>query len=260
MEIKSFKKKNGNIYEIIFTDNTKLELYDDVIIKYNLLINKTITEKSLKEILSVNQKIAAYMKAIKYLNFKLRTPKEIERYLTKNNYEEDTIKETIARLKKEKYLDDEIYIKSFINDQINLTLKGPQKIRQELLKLGFKDTQFMPYLDSFTADIWHEKIKKIIAKRIKSNHNLSTKVLKEKTKQYLVKEGYWLNQIIDIIDYYDFPIDNDILKKEFNKEYVKLKKKYEGIELRSKIKTNLYRKGFNLAQIDTLLTDINTND
>ena len=39
MEIKKFKKKKSNLYELLFTDNTILNLYDGTIIKYNLLVN-----------------------------------------------------------------------------------------------------------------------------------------------------------------------------------------------------------------------------
>lgn len=260
MEIQSFKKKNGNIYEIKFKDNTKLSLYDDTIIKYNLLVNKKIATKTLKEILDFNQKIEAYYKALKYLSIKMRTKYEISNYLIKNNYDEKIILETIKRLEKEKYLDDTLYIKSYINDQINLSLKGPQKIRQELLKLGFKEEIFQDYLNSFSNDIWQEKIMKIITKKVKSNHNLSDKMLKEKTKQYFLKEGYFLNQILENIDNFEFTIDDNILMKEFNKECIKLSKKYRGYELQNKLKYNLYRKGFDLSSIDKLLDTIDNDE
>ena len=139
MEIKKFKKKKSNLYELLFADNTTLNLYDDTIIKYNLLINKNIDKQKLLEVVAYNNILEAYYKAIKYLTIKLRTKKEIEKYLLKNNYNPGTIKEVIVRLEKEKYINNDIYIKAYINDALNLTSKGPNLIKKELERLGFKE-------------------------------------------------------------------------------------------------------------------------
>ena len=42
MKIKTFKKKRSNLYEITLDNNSKINLYDDIIIQYNLL--KEITK------------------------------------------------------------------------------------------------------------------------------------------------------------------------------------------------------------------------
>lgn len=258
MEIKKFKKKKSNLYELLFTDNTILNLYDGTIIKYNLLVNKNIDKKKLLEIIAYNNILEAYYKAIKYLTIKLRTKKEIEKYLLKSNYNKDTINEVIARLEKEKYIKNDIYIKAYINDALNLTSKGPNLIKKELEHLGFKENEYNDYLN-IDSNIWHEKINKIITKKEKSNHNYSSKVLVNKIKDYLIKQGYYLNDINACLNNIDFVDNDDILKKEINKEYRKLSKKYENEELRLKIKYNLYRKGFDMSKIEEMLTCFNTD-
>ena len=40
MKIIKFKKDKNNIYKIYFDDDVVISLYDDVIVKYNLLVNK----------------------------------------------------------------------------------------------------------------------------------------------------------------------------------------------------------------------------
>ena len=258
MEIKKFKKKKSNLYELLFTDNTTLNLYDDTIIKYNLLVSKTINKQKLLEIIAYNNILEAYYKAVKYLTIKLRTKKEIENYLLKNNYNKDTIKEVILRLEKEKYLNNDIYIKAYINDSINLTSKGPNLIKKELEHLGFKENEYNNYLD-IDNNIWQEKINKIINKKIKSNHNYSSKVLVNKIKEYLIKQGFYLNDINVCLNNFDFVDNDDILNKEITKEYRKLSKKYENEELKIKIKYNLYRKGFDMSKIEEILTSFNTD-
>ena len=75
-KISSFKTKKGGIYEITLDNHEKVNLYDDVILKYNLLLSKEIDEKKLKQILEDNSYLESYHIALKYLNYKLRTEKE----------------------------------------------------------------------------------------------------------------------------------------------------------------------------------------
>ena len=236
MEIVKFKKKKNNLYEVIFNNETSLNLYDETIIKYNLLANKKVSNSLLKEILTFNNFFEAYYKAIKYLNIKLRTRQEIAKYLRKYDFEEELIKKVIRKLEDEKYIDDDIYLQAYINDQVNLSLKGPFLIKRELLKLGFKEDKIDAYLNKIMDEIWLDKITKIIGKKIKANHNLSTQVLKIKTKQYLINQGYeskLINLKIDKILVID---EKDILQKEIIKEYRKLSRKLKDEELKNKIR------------------------
>ncbi|HIS12239.1 MAG TPA: RecX family transcriptional regulator, partial [Candidatus Onthocola stercoravium] len=161
MEIKKISKKKNNLYQILLSDNTSLSFYDDTIIKYSLLINRSFDDKTLQEMLAFNNQSAAYYKALSYIKAKLRTKKEIEDKLKKLGYTNNVVLNTIKRLEKQKYLNDDIYIKAYISDQVNLTLKGPKKISQELIKLGFKEEIVNTYIDKYSNDLWEEKIIKI---------------------------------------------------------------------------------------------------
>lgn len=249
MEIEKIIKKNKNLYKVKFSDNTSLNFYDDTIIKYNLLANKNINEATYKEMLKFNQKVEAYYKAINYINIKLRTKSEIRKKL--KDYSSDIIEEVITKLEKQNYLNDDIYIKSYINDQINLTLKGPKKITYELNKLGFKNVD--KYISNFDNDIWFEKIEKIISKKEKSNHNLSKKFLIRKIKADLINLGYSSSLFENILDNWCFLENKDVLNKEIHKFLKKYQNKYSEEVLKYKLKNYLYSKGFEINDVDDLL-------
>ena len=254
MEIKKVSKKKNNLYQILLSDNTSLSFYDDTIIKYNLLVNKTFDDKTLQEMLAFNNESAAYYKALSYIKAKLRTKKVIEDKLKKLGYTNNVVLNTIKRLEKQKYLNDDIYIKAYISDQVNLTLKGPKKISQELIKLGFKEEIVNTYIDKYSNDLWEEKIIKIINKKIKSNHNLSKKMLINKIKSDLINLGYNLEMINKLLLNIDYQNDEEILNKEINKAIKKYSRKYQGKELKEKLKYNLYKKGFSIEDINSLIT------
>ena len=254
MKIKKISKKKNNLYQILLSDNTSLSFYDDTIIKYSLLVNRSFDDKTLQEMLAFNNESAAYYKALSYIKAKLRTKKEIEDKLKKLGYTNNVVLNTIKRLEKQKYLNDDIYIKAYISDQVNLTLKGPKKISQELIKLGFKEEIVNTYIDKYSNDLWEEKIIKIINKKIKSNHNLSKKMLINKIKSDLINLGYNLEMINKLLNNIDYQNDEEILNKEINKAIKKYSRKYQGKELKEKLKYNLYKKGFSIEDINSLIT------
>ena len=209
MEILNIKKKKNGEYQITLSNQMVLSIYAETIIKYNLLANKKFDEKYWQEIINFNNEYKAYYEAIKYLNVKLRTKKEIVAKLEKNGYLKSTIANVIAKLEQQNYINDELYIKSFIADQINLTLNGPQKIKRILQNLGFNMNLITQYLEEYSNDLWQEKIRKIINKKIKANHNLSKISLINKIKINLLNLGYSQDLInkglqdIEIVDDYN---------------------------------------------------------
>ena len=244
MEIKKISKKKNNLYQILLSDNTSLSFYDDTIIKYNLLVNKTFDDKTLQEMLAFNNQSTAYYKALSYIKAKLRTKKEIEDKLKNLGYTNNVVLATIKRLENQKYLNDDIYIKAYISDQVNLTLKGPKKISCELEKLGFASNVFNKYIESYGEYIWQEKVRKVINKKIKSNHNLSKRNLIIKIRTDLINLGYNLDMINQELSKVEIDDDESIIKKEILKASKKYSKKYSGKELEWKIKNYLYSKGF----------------
>ena len=242
MKIKKYSKGKSNQYKVTI-DDVDYTIYDDVIIKFGLLLKKDISASVLKDILKYNDELDSYYLSIKYITKKLRSEKEIYEYLKKKDISENVINDTIARLKENKFLDDELYLKAYINDQINLSNNGPRKIAKNLLTLGLDETYINNALSNIDASIWEEKIDKYVSKKVNTNHNSSVILLKMKIINDLVNLGYDKEIIMPIINNYEID-DHEVYKHEYEKAKRQLEKKYEGYELERKIREKLYRKGF----------------
>ena len=252
MEIKKFKKLKNNIYELELDNGSLVKLYDDVIVKYSLLINKIIDNKLLDEITNYNTSLDAYYLSLKYISKKLRCEKEIEKYLTKLEFNKDVIDKTISKLNKEGYLKHDIYIKSYINDIYNFNNYGPDKIIFNLRELGFNLNEIEPYLEDKD---FRSKAIKIIDKKVKANHKLSNYMLKQHISNYLINLGYSKDVFYDYLD--NIKINNkDILIKEASNYIKKYSKKYENKELLYFVKDKLYKKGYNSDEIDEVLNEL----
>ena len=246
MKIEKFKKDKGNTYKVYFEDETIISLYDDVIVKYNLLVNKEMDKKTFEKIVKYNDFLDGYYKSIKFINKKLRTELEVEKYLKKLDITSSNIKEIIDLLYKDGYLNKEMYVKAYISDQYNLTMNGPLKVKKDLISLGYEDKELVDYLDIYD---WSLRIEKIINKKVKLNHKLSNNALKTKLLNDIIKMGYQKEDIVYYIEKIEFGNDDEYLKKELYKIKNKYSKKYQGNELEYKVINYLYKKGFNLEDI-----------
>ena len=109
MKILKYKKYKGNEYKIL-TDEKEYILYDDIIIKHELLLKKEIKNQEWESILKENNLLKAYYDGLKAVSTKLRTEKELQTLLRKKEYSNKEIDYAICRLTKEGYLNNLIYI------------------------------------------------------------------------------------------------------------------------------------------------------
>ena len=252
MEIQSFKKKKNNKYEIIFKDQSSIDLYDDVIIKYNLLANKKMDNKLFEEIVKYNASLDAYYISLKYLNSKMRTKLEIKKYLEKKEFDNKTINETIEKLENNKAVDESLYIKAFVNDQINFSNIGPNKIINKLNTLGIDKKNSLEYINNIDKNVWLEKLEKLINKKIKTNKKYSLMMLKNKIMTSLCNDGYDKSMIVEVLSNIDIKLDSSIINKEYEKIYNRLYKKFDGSALEYQIKMKLKSKGFSNEEIEKI--------
>lgn len=254
MKIVRYKKMSKGRYKLTL-DNTELILYEDVILKNNLLRTSNINLELLEKVMNENVYYEIYNMALTYIEIKMRTSKEIKDYLNKKNFNTKLIDEVLDRLNKEGYLNEEKYIDAFVNDKVNLTNWGPYKIKKSLLDLELDETLINNKLNTISENIWNGKIEKIINKKLNSLKNKSNYMIKNKLKIDLYNLGYNNNLIEENLNNLNLN-NNENIKKEYSKAYNKYSKKYMDQELYQKVKSYLYRKGYKIEEINYMLDNL----
>ena len=243
MKIQKFKKVGKNKYKVLF-DNEELTLYEDIILKYDLLISKEITLDILDDIIKENNNYEAYNSALNYIEVKMRNRKELYDYLNRKGYDDDLINDTIKKIDKLGLLDDKAYIKAYINDKVNLTLDGPYKIIKNLLDLDFNESDINDYLNTFNKSIWKAKLEKLVNKKKSLMKSKSYYMFMQKMKNDLYNMGYESYMIDDCLQNINY--ESDALEND----YKKASKKYK--DDHTKIVNYLLRKGYSYEEIKTL--------
>lgn len=235
----------NNQYLIEFEDNS-LEVYEEVILKSELLLKKEITTKEYDLLLEDNQFWTSYYQALRYIRSRSRSIYEVREKLNRDGYPSLIVDRCISKLLDQGYLNDQIYANSFFHEQLITTNRGPKKIGDELRKRGIKEDIIDEVISLYDNEMQYHKVNKIINKMIKANRNKSISLLQRKIKADLLREGFFKEVIVKVIDEQQFPDDEEIKTKEYDKIKKRLSKKYEGYELERKIKEQLMRKGFYL--------------
>ena len=240
MQINKFKKISRSKYKVIF-DNTEIILYEDIILKYDLLLKKDIDVYDLDKIIEENSFYDAYYLSLNYIDIKMRNKKEIINYLTKKEFDNKYIDYAINKLEEEGLLNEKKYVEAYINDKINLSSDGPYKIRNQLLQLNFNENDIDAYLNTIDQDTWNKKLKHIVEKKKSLMKNKSYYMYINKLKNDLYNLGYDSNLIDELLS--NIKYESNSLDNEFNKASRKYK------DNNTKIINSLLRKGYTYEEI-----------
>ena len=242
MHINKFKKVGKNKYKI-FLDTTELTLYEDIILKYDLLLNKDISIEDIDKLIDENNYYDAYNMALNYIEIKLRNRKEIVEYLKKKHFNNKCIDYALERLDKLNLLDDKRYTEAFINDKMLLSNDGPFKIRKQLIDVEINEEVIDNYLSLIDEEVWKNKLEKLINKKKSIMKSKSYYMFITKMKNDLYNLGYdkyMIDELLSNIEY-----SSDALSKDF----LKASRKFKGDK--NKIVSSLLRKGYNYDEINS---------
>lgn len=255
MKISTIKKLKNGKYKLLLANKEQILTYDSVILENNLLFNKEIDIDLLSKINIQNNYYDLYNKVIKMVNTRLRSEKEILEFLIKNELSDSDISRMISDLKKQGIINDTKFVRAFIHDKVSFSNYGPLKIKKELLNYNIDQQIIDDELDLIDSNIFKEKQKKLILKKVSSNHKYSNNILKRRINDELYNLGFDNSDMDDFIS----NSDESIIEKDCLKLYEKLSKKYNGKDLKLKLQQKLYQKGFTKDLINSQLEKLNIN-
>ena len=248
MIINKIKNKTSSMYEVTF-DNVVLDIYDETIIKYRLVINKSIDNKLFEEIKKYNNAMFYFFVLKNKIGKKLMSKREVTTYLKNKLLSEEDISIVLNKLESINLINDDLYVNAFINDKLLLTKSGSSKIKKELIDKGISIDLVDMKLSQINEEIWINRASKIINKKINSNKKDSAKMLTIKIKNYLYNEGY--ENYLYLVS---VPYDEEILISEYRKLIMRNEKR--GIKKTSQeIFSILISKGFMYEDIKKLECD-----
>ena len=202
MKIIKYEKKKDGKYKVYLDNGNNIVLYEDTIIKNNLLFKKDIDDKILSDLMNTENISSLYNKCIKYIGVRVRSKKEIRDYLRRSTDDDNIIEDIINRLINNNLLNDREFARAFVNDKFKFSSMGPYRIKNEL-KNNYIDEEIIDeYVNNINDEEIDMKICKFIDKNIKSSKKKDN--LKNKIYNSLLNNGYSSEMILRNLNKYNF--------------------------------------------------------
>lgn len=112
----------------------------------------------------------------------------------------DAIKRIIDRLRKEKYLDDTRFARSFINDKLRFNKWGKTKITFELKRLQIPESVYNPILEDLAGDEFETQLMHILSVKVKSVKAKSEYDKKTKLIRFALGRGFTMDLTIKCVN------------------------------------------------------------
>lgn len=255
MKVRNIRKVGKNKYEIEIENYQKIKTFDTVMLKYQLLLKKEISDALLETIQEETKNAEIYEKTLQFVNRKLRSKKEVMIFLEKQKIQESLKKEILEKLEEQGFFQEQSYIDAYVHDRMSFSNDGPNKIREELFNQGFDHEKVEEAISFLSEEEIQEKLSKLIQKKMHSNHRYSEAYFKQKTLDQMIMLGYPKSMVQEQLEQFEMNHD-DILKHEAEKLLSKYQNKKSGKELYYFVTQKLYQKRYPMDEIHQVIEEI----
>lgn len=141
----------------------------------------------------------AYNYAIKYLK-NIKTKRDVYDYLIRKGFNDEETSEVCDYIEEVGLVDDDLYVKFFVEDSFRIKNKGARKIVYELKQRGIDDDKIEEAIEE-ASDMEYEALKEAYERKLEATKS-ETDPYKRKNKiiRFLISRGFDYSDIKDIVD------------------------------------------------------------
>lgn len=141
----------------------------------------------------------AYNYAIKYLK-NIKTKKDVYDYLIRKGFTDEETSEVCDYIEEVGLVDDDLYVKFFVEDSFRIKNKGAKKIVYELKQRGIDDDKINEAIEE-ASDMQYDALKEAYERKLEATKS-ETDEYKRKNKiiRFLISRGFDYSDIKDIVD------------------------------------------------------------
>lgn len=177
----------------------EMSVHEDVMIKYRMMKGSIFRKEELEEIIIADERQRAYVEALRFLERKPRTAKEVTVRLQEKGMTAEGTGHALERLRQEGLVDDTLYARQWAQQRITGQKKGRMWVRQELRQKGIESDLIAEALDEVDHETELESCYVIGKKKWRQGGG---EVLdrKRKTGAFLMRRGFTGEQVRQVLN------------------------------------------------------------
>lgn len=125
---------------------------------------------------------------------------DVRKKLVSWELEDEAIARIIKRLKDERFLSDERFCRSFINDKLRFNKWGKTKIVFELRKRNISELMYKPILDELGNDDFEQQLLHILKVKVKSVKGKDDYDKKTKLIRFALGRGFSMDLVVKSVN------------------------------------------------------------
>lgn len=253
----SRQKRNQERYNIYLNEEYAFSVDEAILVQYGLNKGNILDDLAVDEIAFDDEIQRAFNRALSFLSYQMRSEYEVYEKLKGLEFGEAVIQETLQKLKKLNFLNDESYSQALLETRKKTAKKGPRAIQKDLEKKGIDKKLQQKVLQSFSEEEQVQIALQLAEKIVANEHQKTPIQIKQKVQELLMRKGYSFTIMEQVLDKIELSKDDEewaeIIQQQGDKIWRKYAHKYSDYQLKMRVKQALYQKGFPIEKIDTYI-------
>jgi regulatory protein len=152
-----------------------------------LQVGQELTEEEIAVLKSRETYEAAYLQALKLLNYRQRSAKEVRRNLAEHGYGEEVIQESISRLERSGLIDDRRFAQNWVENRSEFRPRGRRALKMELYQRGLEEEEINQALESLDEE---ELAYQAALRQVRKMKGLEWPDFRQKMSAFLARRGF----------------------------------------------------------------------
>ena len=182
--------KKPNRRSIFINGKFALGVDASVVLDLGLQVGQQMTEEKLQAIVRAELAAKAWHKALRLLEYRPRSKKEIVRRLETAGFAEDIIEETLTRLEQAGLVDDLEFSKSWVSHRLTENAIGKTRIRWELRQKGVPTEVIEEAVSAIGTDTEYQLAMDTAKRRWERDKDLDLNSKRRRLASYLRRRGF----------------------------------------------------------------------
>ncbi|KRN75484.1 recX protein [Weissella kandleri] len=247
-------------YNIYLDDEFAFAVAEKILLDFNLFKGTEVSAEQRVEIETAEYAQKAYQKALVYATGTMRSVQQVRQKLKEADFPDDVIEQALERLGQVDILNDQKFAEEYVSTQMQRGKLGPKGIGFKLRQYGVDAFTIEDALVVYDEETEYENLMQQVEPLFDKYQRSSAYLAQQKVSNKLYQSGFNGHLIKRALsDYFDeHEHDDEQEMDNFNREIEKLAERYadySGWDYQQKMKAGMYRRGFNLKQVDRWLKE-----
>ncbi len=194
------QKHSGDRINVYLDDEFAFGLA--ALVAANLHVGMRLTDNDIAALRQSDEVERAREKALNYLSYRPRSEAELQSYLLKNNFSEETVAEVLRRLREVGLVDDEAFARYWVDNRTRFRPRGKRMLSQELRQKDIAAPLVEATLTEYDESAAARQVAAAQARRLA---HLPPELLRRRLWERMLRRGFSPDIIQEVLATLPFP-------------------------------------------------------